>query len=89
MGPCCAAHRDVGCWVVGTPCIAAIIPEAQGGWVTCVRSPASLHLPSCSGYQLIDPELCRPQVRAYVESQIDLVAKVGLLVGLLSFNLKR
>lgn len=27
------------------------------------------------GYQIIDPELCRPQVRAHVERQLDLVAK--------------
>ncbi len=30
---------------------------------------------TCRGYQLIDPELCRPQVRAHVEHQLDLVAK--------------
>ncbi|PRW60157.1 DNA topoisomerase 3-beta isoform X1 [Chlorella sorokiniana] len=37
--------------------------------------PTELGITLIRGYQLIDPELCRPQVRAYVERQIDLVAK--------------
>lgn len=37
--------------------------------------PTELGITLIRGYQNIDPELCRPQVRAYVEKQIDLVAK--------------
>lgn len=43
--------------------------------------PTELGITLVRGYQLIDPELCRPQVRAYVERQIDLVAKVALVWG--------
>jgi DNA topoisomerase-3 len=39
--------------------------------------PTELGITLVRGYQLIDPELCRPQVRAYVERQIDLVAKAS------------
>jgi DNA topoisomerase-3 len=37
--------------------------------------PTELGITLIRGYQTIDPELCKPQVRAYVEKQIDLVAK--------------
>ena len=37
--------------------------------------PTELGITLVRGYQTIDPELCKPQVRAYVENQIDLVAK--------------
>ena len=37
--------------------------------------PTELGITLVRGYQLIDGELCRPQVRAYVEKQIDLIAK--------------
>lgn len=37
--------------------------------------PTELGITLVRGYQEIDAELCRPQVRAYVERQIDLVAK--------------
>ncbi|KXZ51646.1 hypothetical protein GPECTOR_11g100 [Gonium pectorale] len=37
--------------------------------------PTELGITLIRGYQLIDPELCKPQVRAHVEGQIDLIAK--------------
>eukprot|EP00210_Caulerpa_lentillifera_P003718 g3551.t1 len=37
--------------------------------------PTELGITLIKGYQNIDSELCQPQVRAYVEKQIDLVAK--------------
>lgn len=37
--------------------------------------PTELGITLVRGYQTIDNELCRPQVRAYVEKQLDLVAK--------------
>ncbi|KAF5836440.1 DNA topoisomerase [Dunaliella salina] len=36
--------------------------------------PTELGITLIRGYQLIDPELCKPQVRAHVEQQIGLVA---------------
>ncbi|CAD7694740.1 unnamed protein product [Ostreobium quekettii] len=37
--------------------------------------PTELGITLIKGYQLIDPELCRAQVRAHVEAQISLIAK--------------
>lgn len=37
--------------------------------------PTELGITLIKGYQLIDPELCRPQVRAHVEQQIGLIAE--------------
>ncbi|GIL45930.1 hypothetical protein Vafri_3041 [Volvox africanus] len=37
--------------------------------------PTELGITLIRGYQLIDPELCKPQVRAHVEQQIDLIAR--------------
>eukprot|EP01025_Chloroclados_australasicus_P061138 TRINITY_DN797_c0_g2_i2.p1 TRINITY_DN797_c0_g2~~TRINITY_DN797_c0_g2_i2.p1 ORF type:complete len:869 (-),score=15.44 TRINITY_DN797_c0_g2_i2:249-2855(-) len=37
--------------------------------------PTELGVTLIKGYQRIDPELCRPQVRAHVERQINLIAK--------------
>lgn len=37
--------------------------------------PTDLGVTLIKGYQMIDPELCRPQVRAHVEKQLNLVAK--------------
>ncbi|KAG2490592.1 hypothetical protein HYH03_010985 [Edaphochlamys debaryana] len=37
--------------------------------------PTELGITLIRGYQLIDPELCKPQVRAHVEAQLDLIAR--------------
>lgn len=37
--------------------------------------PTELGITVIKGYQLIDAELCRPQVRAHVERQIGMIAK--------------
>eukprot|EP00798_Chlamydomonas_sp_ICE-L_P024301 gene24302-9904_t len=36
--------------------------------------PTELGITLIKGYQLIDPELCKPQVRAHVEDQLNLIA---------------
>ena len=37
--------------------------------------PTELGITLIRGYQVIDPELCRPAVRAYVEKQIEMIAQ--------------